>query len=234
MELQIQLLNGSVQIEFGKIQAALIIIQISDHFSFEGTASYLPMVSTKFYYISIEKNPNPMKYIITILLILLASSQAFSQKKGKVDPKDLKIDSLSKASAAQSIQVDSISKALEKYYGVYTALTEKVFKYNFDPAKTSFLIDSLRTTRDSTFNQLSSTSAFLKDSLSVLTKENVRLQATLDSLGLGNDPAKALAKQEADKNKAVADLKQLKELLDAKIITQEEFDTKKKKLLEKL
>jgi multidrug resistance efflux pump len=67
-----------------------------------------------------------------------------------------------------------------------------------------------------------------------MKNKNIKLQATLDSLGLGNDPAKALAKQEADKQKAIADLKQLKELLDAKIITQEEFDTRKKKLLEKL
>jgi hypothetical protein len=175
-----------------------------------------------------------MKYIITILLVLLASSSAFSQKKGKTDPKDLKIDSLTKASAALTVQVDSVTKELVIYYGVYTTLKEKVFKYSFDPAKTSNLIDSLRTTRDSTFTELSAVNASLKDSLSVLKKQNIKLQATLDSLGLGNDPEKAQAKQEADKQKAIADLKQLKELLDAKIITQEEFDTRKKKLLEKL
>jgi hypothetical protein len=171
-----------------------------------------------------------MKYILTILMLLLASSPAFSQKKGKVDPKDLKIDSLTKASAALTVQLDSVSKELEIYHGVYTTLKEKVFKYNFDPAKTSSLIDSLRTTRDSTFTQLSSVSASLQDSLTLVKKENTDLHAMLDSLGLGDDPAKALAKQEADKEKAVAELKQLKELLDAGIITQEEFDTKKKKL----
>jgi hypothetical protein len=184
--------------------------------------------------LAMNKNPNPMKYIITFLLVLLASSPAFCQKKGKVDPKDLKIDSLTKASAALTLQVDSITKELGIYYNVYTTLKEKVFKYNFDPAKTSNLIDSLRTTRDSTFTELSVVNASLKDSLSVMKNKNIKLQTTLDSLGLGNDPAKALAKQEADKQKAIADLKQLKELLDAKIITQEEFDTRKKKLLEKL
>jgi len=117
--------------------------------------------------------------------------------------------------------MDSINKDLAIYKGVYTSLKEKVFKYDFNPAKTSSLIDSLKTTRDSTF---SSSSAILKDSLSVVKKKNLKLQATIDSLG-SSDLVKA---------KTVSDLKQLKELLDAKIITQAEFDAKKTKLLEKL
>jgi len=174
-----------------------------------------------------------MKYI-SIILLLLTSLQVFGQKKGKTDPKDLKIDSLTKSSVILNSKLDSTSKELEIYYGVYTTLKEKVFRYTFDPAKTSSLIDSLRTTRDSTFTQLYSTSASLKDSLTFLENENNKLRATLDSLGLGDDPAATLAKLDAEKTRAVSDLKQLKELLDTKIITQEEFDTKKKKLLEKL
>jgi hypothetical protein len=162
-----------------------------------------------------------MKTLFTILLVLLISLQSVGQKKGKVDPKDLKIDSLTKASAALTLQMDSINKDLAIYKGVYTSLKEKVFKYDFNPAKTSSLIDSLKTTRDSTF---SSSSAILKDSLSVVKKKNLKLQATIDSLG-SSDLVKA---------KTVSDLKQLKELLDAKIITQAEFDAKKTKLLEKL
>jgi hypothetical protein len=69
------------------------------------------------------------------------------------------------------------------YKGAYTTLKEKVFKYNFDPAKTSNLIDSLKTTRDSTF---SSSSAVLKDSLFVVTKKNQKLQATIDSPGMSD------------------------------------------------
>jgi hypothetical protein len=171
-----------------------------------------------------------MKFF-TLVLLLLAVTQVYGQKKGKTDPRDLKIDSLTKSSAILNTQLDSTSKELEKYFPVYTTLKEKVFKYNFDPAKTSLLIDSLRTTRDSTFTQLSST---LKDSITVLKKENKKLQASLDTLGAESSPSVALAKQDAEKTKAIADLKQLKELLDSKIITQEEFDTKKKKLLEKL
>lgn len=47
MELQIQLLNGAVQIEFDKKQAALIIIQISDPFSDESAGISQPLVFTK-------------------------------------------------------------------------------------------------------------------------------------------------------------------------------------------
>jgi len=175
-----------------------------------------------------------MKILLIALFAVLTAFPVLGQKKSKVDPKDLQIDSLTKASAAQSVQVDSLSRELEKYYGVYATLKEKVFKYDFDPAKTSSLIDSLRTTRDSTFSHLSSDAASSKDSLLILKTENMKLQATIDSLGLGNDPASALAKQEADRQKAIKELKELKELLDAKIITQAEFDSKKNKLLEKL
>jgi len=172
-----------------------------------------------------------MKILITILLLLLFTMQGFGQKKGKVDPKDLKIDSLTNASVVLKLKLDSTSAELTKYMEVYTTLTEKVFKYNFDPAKTSFLIDSLRTTRDSTFF---SASAVLSDSISVLKQQNAHLQATLDSLGLGSDPVMAMAVHQQEQTRAISELKDLKGLLDANIITQAEFDAKKSKLLEKL
>lgn len=172
-----------------------------------------------------------MKTSITIIFVLLVSLQAFGQKKGKADPKDLTIDSLSKASAALTSQLDSTSGEMKKYMVVYTTLKEKVIKYDFDPEKTSFLIDSLRTSRDSTF---ASSTDVLKDSLALMTKQNMYLQTTIDSLKLGLDSATSLAKLEEEKAKAISDLKELKGLLDAKIITQQEFDTKKAKLLEKL
>ena len=60
------------------------------------------------------------------------------------------------------------------------------------------------------------------------------LQVTLDSLGLRPDPVAVLAMQEQEKATAISDFKDLKELLDSDMITQDEFDLKKKKLLEKL
>ncbi len=165
------------------------------------------------------------------MLVLFVSIHSFGQRRGKVDPKDLQIDSLTQASSALTSQLDSVTAELNKYQGVYTTLSEEVFKYNFDPAKTSLLIDSLRTTRDSTFT---TTTHVLEDSLSLMNNKNMVLQAKLDSLGLGSDPAAAMARQEKEKDAAISDLKDLKELLDSGIITETEFTAKKKPLLEKL
>ena len=81
-----------------------------------------------------------MKNLIVSLIILLVSlqvsSQVFRPKKSKVDPKDAKIDTLTR-------KLDSVSKELVNYHGVYDTLVKKVVHYNFNPAKTTFLIDSL-------------------------------------------------------------------------------------------
>jgi chromosome segregation ATPase len=178
-----------------------------------------------------------MKNLI-IFLLLLASVQAFSQKKGKVDPKDLQIDSLTKITVMLTAQLDSVTKSgqsltmkldsvskdRDKYYGVYTSIKEKVIKYSFDPAKTSVLIDSLKTKHDNTFSELTANTTALSDSIKVLNAENAKLQSKIDNM----------ATAEADKEKAINDLRQLKGLLDEKIITQEEYNAKKTKLLEKL
>ena len=168
---------------------------------------------------------------MTVLLALLVSFSSFGQRKEKVDPKDLQIDSLKQVSAALALQLDSVSAELQTYMGVYTSLKEKVFNYNFDPDRTALLIDSLRTTRDSTFTLAT---GVLQDSLTLMKEQAMALQATLDSLGLVSDPATDLAREEQEKARAISDLKDLKELLDTGIITQEEFDNKKQKLLEKL
>ena len=161
-----------------------------------------------------------MKNIFIFLLMVFVATQAFSQRKGKPDPKDLKIDSLTKATAALTVQLDSVSKDRDIYYGVYTTIKDKVIKYKFNPSRMSALIDSLKGSRDSTFTV---TSDALRDSLSVMKTDNEKLKVTVDSL----------LKADADKTKLVTELKQLKELLDAKIITQAEFDTKKNALMEK-
>lgn len=168
---------------------------------------------------------------MTALLVLFVSFSSFGQRKDKVDPKDLQIDSLNQVSAVLALHLDSVSAELQTYLGVYTSLKEKVFNYNFDPDRTALLIDSLRTTRDSTFTL---TTAVLQDSLNLMKEQAMALQATLDSLGLGSDPATALAREDQEKTRAISDLKDLKELLDTGIITQEEFDNKKQRLLEKL
>jgi len=156
---------------------------------------------------------------------------SFGQRKNKVDPKDLQIDSLTQVSSVLTLQLDSVSADVNKYLGVYTTLIDKVFHYEFDPSKTSFLIDSLRTTRDSTFTLATTV---LQDSLLLIMNENISLQAILDSLSLVLDETSTLESSKEEKDEAIEELKQLKELLDSEIISQDEFNSKKIKLLEKL
>jgi hypothetical protein len=172
-----------------------------------------------------------MRSLFVISLVLFVSLSSFGQRRTKVDPKDFQIDSLTQVSSALTLQMDSVSADLNKYLGVYTTLIEKVFHYEFDPAKASFLIDSLRTTRDSTFTFATT---ILQDSLLLIMNENISLQATLDSLSLVFDEAATLEISKEEKDEAIDDLKQLKVLLDSDIITKDEFDNKKAKLLEKL
>jgi len=163
---------------------------------------------------------------ISILIIfLLVAFQGFSQKKKKADPKDAKIDSLSKANGALTVKLDSVSKNQKVYYGLYTTIKDKVLMHDFNPANLSQIIDSIRVSRDSTTSLLAAPVASLKDTVSMLRKENIKLKANLDSLSVA-------AGGPVDKSKLIAELKELKGLLDAKIITQAEFDAKKKKLMD--
>lgn len=177
-----------------------------------------------------------MKNLILFFLLLIAVP-GFSQKKGKVDPKDAQIDSLvqvtnmlssrvdslSKKTHALSMKVDSVSKEKDRYYQVYKTISEKVLRYKFDPAKTSTLIDSMKMHRDSTMSGLQAESLTLTDSLRILHSENEKLQTAIQDMTAA----------QGDKEKIIVELKQLKELLDEKIITQEEYNAKKTKLLAK-
>ena len=170
-----------------------------------------------------------MKNLIVLLIMLMVSLQVSSQilgKKSKVDPKDAKIDTLSR-------QLDTVTKQLVIYHGVYDTLVKKVVHYKFNPAKTSFLVDSLQMRpKDSTFIKLAAVRA---DSITVLKKENLALKASIALTS--NDVAKAkefMTQEEIDKAKIVGTLKQYKELMDNKVITEAEYIVLKKKYLEKL
>ena len=178
-----------------------------------------------------------MKNFILFFTLLIAVP-GFSQKKGKVDPKDLQIDSLTKVTVMLTQQLDSVTKAGHalnrqldsvseerlKYLGVYKTISDKVVKYKFDPSRTSVLIDSVTMHRDSTVAGLAAVSASLSDTIKVLKTENAKLESKVNSM----------TNAEADKEKAINDLRQLKGLLDEKILTQEEYNAKKTKLLEKI
>jgi hypothetical protein len=176
-----------------------------------------------------------MRKIILLMIIVVFATQAFGQRRGKADPKDAQIDTLTMKNKSLTVQLDSVSGELVKYTGMYSVLQETVFHYQFDPAKTSFLIDSLRSSRDSVSVLTAGTNSMASDSILMLMKDNKSLMAKIDSVKLAWEKEKTFIPAEDIENaKAITGLKQLKELLDDKIITDAEFLTMKKKYIEKL
>jgi hypothetical protein len=184
-----------------------------------------------------------MKILTLFLFLIFTGTCAFGQKKSKEDPKDLKIDTLTMVNKtltiqrdSVSLQLDSVAKELVKYHGVYDAIKEKVLHYNFDPTRAAYLIDSLKASRDSTALQFAGTtkSQLPPDSINILLKENARLKGKIDSLNAAMNTNLAVPSEELEKAKVIGSLKQLKELLDAKIITDAEFLAIKKKYIDKL
>lgn len=165
-----------------------------------------------------------MKTFLSVVLLLVAF-QGFGQKKKKQDPKDIKIDSLTRVNSTLSVQLDSVSKDQKLYYGLYTTIKDKVILHDFDPAKMPQIIDSLKAGREATVAGLTAASASLRDTLTILNDENNKLKAKLDSLTVGS--------RGADKSALISELKSLKELLDSKILTQAEYDAKKKIVMDK-
>src|SRR5688572_16167937 len=161
-----------------------------------------------------------------LVILMFAAFQGFGQKKKKPDPKDIKIDSLTKVSSTMAVQLDSVTKDQKLYYGLYTTIKEKVILRDFDPAQMPQIIDSLRAGRDATFAGLTAASVSLRDTLAILGQENKHLRAQLDSLNAAGSVSKE------DKTELIAELKQLKELLDSKILTQAEYDSKKKVVMD--
>jgi hypothetical protein len=168
-----------------------------------------------------------MKILIISLTIFLAffQAEAVAKKKPAVDPKDAKIDSLQKANKSLSLKLDSVTLQLDstsaeliKYTGVYNAIKEKVIHYNFDPTKTSYLIDSLKASKDSSAVILLSEPKPVVDSSKIAEEKR----------------SAAISASELETARIISSLKQLKDLLDAKIITDAEFLAMKKKYLEKL
>lgn len=181
--------------------------------------------------------------MILTLSLLLTSTLVFSQKKAKADQKDLKIDSLTNVNKILTFQLDSVairfdsvSNEMVKYLGLYDAIKEKILHYNFDPTRAAYLIDSLKASRDSSallFTGIPK-SQLPVDSIKILLNENVRLKVKIDSMKTAMALNPAVPLEELEKAKALGNLKQLKELLDAKIITDAEFLSMKKKYLDKL
>jgi len=177
-----------------------------------------------------------MKAIILLLMIMTCLT-VMGQKKSDKGANEVKVDSLTKVNKSLTLQVDSLNGKLVAYLGLYNTIKDKVLHYNFDPTRSAFLIDSLQARRDSALllaAQTPQSQALINDAL-LLKKENAKLKACNDSLKIiADDKLRLLSEAELERAKAIGDLKQLKELLDAKIITETEFVTAKAKYVKKL
>ena len=83
----------------------------------------------------------------------------FRAEERESGSKRFKIDFLNQANTTLTLKLDSVSKYYARYYDFYTIIKDSVIKYNFDPAKTPFLLDSLKASRNSAFAQLSAVTA---------------------------------------------------------------------------
>lgn len=158
---------------------------------------------------------------LLFLAALLAACPSFAQKKGKTDPKDLQIDSLMKVTASQAVMLDSLKREAARYQPMYTSIRDKVIKYDFAPERTDELIDSLKAAREKTFSTLTADSKACNDSLTTVSARCAELQAKMDEMVA------------ASKNNEVviAQLRELKGLLDEGILTQAEYDARKAKIM---
>ena len=172
-----------------------------------------------------------LSWLFVIMIVTVTSTQGQSKKDMENDyakciiSKDSVQNLYAKLSATHeslSKTYDSINKSYLAYDSMYRVIKARVILHEFDPVNTAKLLDSLRASRDLSMSGMTN---IYNDSISVLSKENTRLQATVDSLSAAN---------KSNDVDVVTQLKQLKELMDAQIITQAEFDAKKAVLLEKL
>jgi hypothetical protein len=198
-----------------------------------------------------------MKTLVTLLMILLVSvqvdAQVFGKKKSKnADPRDAQIDSLTTLTKNLTLQVDSLSLALGKYAPVPDTLkvsgdTTSVLAAAAIPASTPGNASAVPVAAAGTVPLLPASEAVPvaliiaptgpagPDSLAILRYQNKMLMARIDSVNTDwGKKVEIFTAGEVIKATAVNDLKKLKELLDAQIITVAEFTVLKKKYLEKL
>jgi|GEM_PF-1289844 hypothetical protein len=188
-----------------------------------------------------------MKILIISLALLVSTlgsyGQIFGKKKSKnADPRDAQIDSLTTLTKSLSLQVDSLSLALGKYVVVpdsvkTTVDTTKVIAASaaVTPAPADSVPPAVIIAAAPVPLIVEPKGPAGPDSLAIMRNENKMLRASIDSMKVDwEKKVEIFTSGEVIKATAISDLKQLKELLDAKIITITEFTVLKKKYLDKL
>jgi len=184
-----------------------------------------------------------MKNFTLLAILLCTSTLLFSQSKNELEiqvaEQSIEIDSLNTSLNTLNAEVDSTSIELKNFQEMHAVIADKILNYDFDPSRMDVLIDSLRTSRDSTF---SASTEFWQDSVNVLI-EHIRLLSTLpiDSAAIDENTdldaitsgaaAVESANTEPSKDDMMKELEMLKDLLDQGILTEEEFSERKKKVI---
>jgi len=173
-----------------------------------------------------------MKSVLLAVVMLITISNVFAQRKSK------EIDILTQQNKELTGKLDTANTAVAKFTVMYNVLKDSVIKYQFDPEKTAFLLDSIKSSSSSAAIMLTETNTLPNDSIILLVKQNKELTSKIDSIKTAWNAEKnaiyVVPAEELENAKAITGLKQLKELLDEKIITDSEFVALKKKYMDKL
>lgn len=178
-------------------------------------------------------------YIIIFLCLILSTAGVNGQSKKELELKvtqlQTELDSTKANLSSLSTVHDSTSKVLDTYIGMYKTIQEKVLPYDFAPENIGEIIDSLQTSRDSSFTSIMAGSESLRDTITSMSTNIESLEAEVESQKAEIAELKAQVEKFKDPtgftDDQVAALEKLKKLLDSEIITKEEFDSKKKLIL---
>jgi outer membrane murein-binding lipoprotein Lpp len=163
--------------------------------------------------ITFDEILNTMKRIYLLLIAVVVATTAYSQKLSK-EEMEAKIDSLTKANSALVANVDTLGKQLLALQAIYDTLKVGYIKSDFTANTISAKMDDLMNSNDG-----------IVDSL---TTENEKLKSKVEELTTG-----AVAVQK-EKEQVIHDLEAAKRLLDQGILTEDEFQSIKKKYISKL
>jgi cell division protein FtsB len=154
-----------------------------------------------------------MKRIYLLLIAVVVATTAYSQKLSK-EEMEAKIDTLTKENAALLAKNNELGAQLAPLMAIYDSLKLNYFKTEFTAKDVTPKMESLLHSDDGAMDSL--------------TTENTKLKTKIEELTTG---AAALQKE---KEQVIRDLESAKKLLDQGILTEEEFQTIKKKYISKL
>lgn len=168
-----------------------------------------------------------MKNITIILLLtILCSGSVLGQSKKDVQYRASQLEKqLNEEKAAHK----TTKTTLKRYEIMYDAIREKVLPYDFKPENTSAIIDSLHMNRDSTLMNIKGESYVMADQIDSLTITINSQQTEIDSLSKKNE--KLAEPMPEISEKQITELKKIKELMDSGILTETEFNERKKGIL---